>query len=71
MLFYTFFLFEISSPFWYNSFKKANNLIYLFIFHYNFIRSQGSLYKEILVHLYTISPYKYRKTVLVLILNHY
>lgn len=27
----------------FNSFEKANNLIYLFIFHYNFIRSHGSL----------------------------
>ena len=27
----------------FNSFKKANNLIYLFIFHYNFIRPHGSL----------------------------
>ncbi|USS00673.1 IS6 family transposase [Clostridium septicum] len=27
----------------FNSFQKANNLIYLFIFHYNFIRPHGSL----------------------------
>ena len=27
----------------FNSFEKANNLIYLFIFHYNFIRPHGSL----------------------------
>ena len=27
----------------FNSFDKANNLIYLFIFHYNFIRPHGSL----------------------------
>ncbi|MGU8435694.1 IS6 family transposase, partial [Clostridium perfringens] len=25
------------------SFEKANNLIYMFIFHYNFIRAHGSL----------------------------
>lgn len=29
----------------FNSFEKANNLIYLFIFHYNFIRPHGSLNK--------------------------
>ena len=27
----------------FNSFNKANNLIYMFIFHYNFIRPHGSL----------------------------
>ncbi|MDK0814401.1 IS6 family transposase [Clostridium perfringens] len=27
----------------FNSFEKANNLIYMFIFHYNFIRPHGSL----------------------------
>lgn len=27
----------------FNSFEKSNNLIYLFIFHYNFIRPHGSL----------------------------
>ena len=27
----------------FNSFEKANNLIYLFVFHYNFIRPHGSL----------------------------
>ena len=27
----------------FNSFEKANNLIFLFIFHYNFIRPHGSL----------------------------
>ncbi|KAI3344325.1 integrase core domain-containing protein, partial [Clostridium botulinum] len=27
----------------FNSFEKANNLVYLFIFHYNFIRPHGSL----------------------------
>ena len=27
----------------FNFFEKANNLIYLFIFHYNFIRPHGSL----------------------------
>jgi len=27
----------------FNSFDKTNNLIYLFIFHYNFIRPHGSL----------------------------
>ena len=27
----------------FNSFEKANNLIFMFIFHYNFIRSHGSL----------------------------
>lgn len=27
----------------FNSFEKANNLIYIFIFHYNFIRPHGSL----------------------------
>ena len=27
----------------FNSFEKANNLIYLFIFHYNFIRPHESL----------------------------
>ena len=27
----------------FNSFEKANNLISVFIFHYNFIRSHGSL----------------------------
>ncbi|MGU8435692.1 IS6 family transposase, partial [Clostridium perfringens] len=25
------------------SFEKANNLVYMFIFHYNFIRPHGSL----------------------------
>ncbi|MBD5640773.1 IS6 family transposase [Clostridium botulinum] len=29
----------------FNSFEKANNLIFLFIFHYNFIRPHGSLNK--------------------------
>ena len=27
----------------FNSFEKANNLIYMFILHYNFIRPHGSL----------------------------
>ena len=27
----------------FNSFEKANNLIFVFIFHYNFIRSHDSL----------------------------
>lgn len=27
----------------FNSFEKANNLISLFIFHYNFVRPHGSL----------------------------
>ena len=27
----------------FNSFEKANNLIFIFIFHYNFIRNHGSL----------------------------
>ena len=27
----------------FNSFEKANNLIFIFIFHYNFIRAHGSL----------------------------
>lgn len=30
----------------FNSFEKSNNLIYLFIFHYNFIRSHGSINKH-------------------------
>ena len=27
----------------FNSFEKSNNLVFLFIFHYNFIRQHGSL----------------------------